>query len=67
MGENLDRRWKKMLEMQKQSIETERRILQRCIPAGRDREGTHHPMRLITSDYLQEQGRMQLEFYTNYK
>jgi phenylalanyl-tRNA synthetase alpha subunit len=67
MGDNLDRRWTKMLEMEKKSKETEQKTLEKCIPATVDREGNRHPIRLITSEYLQEQANLQFEFYTNYK
>jgi hypothetical protein len=67
MGDNLDRRWTKMLEMEKKSKETEQKTLDKCIPASVDREGNRHPIRLITSEYLREQANLQLEFYTNYK
>jgi hypothetical protein len=67
MGDNLDRRWTKMLEMEKKSKETEQKTLDKCIPANVDREGNRNPIRLITSEYLQEQANLQLEFYTNYK
>jgi hypothetical protein len=53
MGNNLNRRWTKMLEMAKKSKDTEQKTLDKCIPASVDREENRHPIRLLTSEYLE--------------
>jgi len=67
MGNNLERRWTKMVEMAKEAKETPARITTTVVAERIDKSGRVHPRRRITFDYLVEQSEDQVRYYTQYR
>jgi len=67
MGNNLERRWTKMIEMAEEAKETLAQITTMVVAEQIDKSGRVHPRRRITLDYLVEQSEDQVRYYTPYR
>ena len=67
MGNNLERRWTKMVEMAKEAKETLAQITTMVVAERIDKSGRVHPRRRITLDYLVEQSEDQVRYSTQYR
>jgi hypothetical protein len=67
MGNNLERRWTKMVEMAKEAKETLAQITTMVVAERIDKSGRVHPWTRITLDYLVEQSEDQVRYYTQYR
>jgi len=66
MGNNLERRWTKMVEMAEDAKETLEQITPMVVAERINKSGCVHPRRRITLDYLVEQSEDQVRYYTQY-
>ena len=67
MGNDLERRWTKMVEMAKEGKETLAQITIMVVAERIDKSRRVHPRRRITLDYLVEQSEDQVRYYTQYR
>jgi len=67
MGNNLERRWTKMVEMATEATETMAQITTMVVAERIDKSGCVHPWRRITLDYLVEQSKNHIRYYTQYR
>jgi len=66
MGNNLELRWTKMVEMAKEAKATPAQITTMVVGERIDKSGRMHPPRRITLDYVVEQSEPQVRYYTQY-
>ena len=67
MGNNLECRWTKMVEMAKEAKETLAQITTMMVAEQIDKSGRVHLWRRITLDYLVEQSEDKVRYYTQYR
>ena len=67
MGNTLERRWTKMVEMAEEANETVAQITTIVVAERIDKSGRMHPLRRITLNYLVEQSEDQVRYYTQYR
>jgi len=67
MGLNLQRRWKRMNEIQKDALDDLEKIIGRRVPSRTDEDGSLRPESTITEEYLEEQYAQQVQYYRTYK
>jgi hypothetical protein len=67
VGNNLERRWTKMVEMAKEAKETLPQITTMVVAEQIDKSGRVHPRRRITLDYLVEQSEDQVRYDIQYR
>jgi hypothetical protein len=67
IGENLSRRWKKMLQLKRKAEETLTSVIGQEVAERRDKTGKLHPKRVVTRDYLEEQIEEQISYYKTYE
>jgi hypothetical protein len=66
MGNNLERRCTKMVEMAKEAKETLAQITTMVVAKRINKAGRVHPRRMVSLDYLVEQSEDQVRYYTQY-
>jgi hypothetical protein len=67
IGENLSRRWKKMLQLKRKAEETLSSVIGQEVAERRDKTGKLHPKRLVTRGYLEKQIEEQISYYKPYE
>ena len=67
MGNNLEHRWTKMVEMAKEARETIAQITTMVVAERINKSGRVHPRRRVTLDYVVEQSEDQVRYYTQYQ
>jgi hypothetical protein len=66
-GKNLERRWKKAREIEKQESTKLQQILGQTVQQRYDKGGQLHPQQRITIEYLDLQALDQVEYFTKFK
>jgi hypothetical protein len=66
-GENLYKRWEKMLAMEEESRRALRDVIGKTVLRRIDKSGQEHPEREVTIDYLDEQSADQVRLYEFYR
>jgi hypothetical protein len=66
-GENLYKRWEKMLAMEDESSRALRDVIGKTVLRRIDKSGQEHPEREVPIDYLDQQSADQVRFYESYQ